>query len=210
MYVFLLKPLWCSDSSVEANVRIQDDFSNFFDSHFSDDAVKAFHCQFFNPSGDALQHVQFENYEDSQSEEDRGEEKYEEDDGLGYYPDGVKRTLTDEQIEIFRHSELHALEREKEREEERRSLAQRTPSGGAHSVNREGSGEDVEGAENAEEGEVQCEEQDQARAPAVNKKKRKRKGKNGNGNGKYREPKPDLRKRTWDVVETGLDSLDYD
>ena len=28
------------------------------------------------------------------------------DDGLGYYPDGVKRTLTDVQIEIFRHSEV--------------------------------------------------------------------------------------------------------
>jgi hypothetical protein len=31
------------------------------------------------------------------------------DDGLGYYPDGVKRTLTDQQIEIFRHSEIQRL-----------------------------------------------------------------------------------------------------
>ena len=38
----------------------------------------------------------------------------EDDDGLGYYPDGVKRTLTDEQIAIFRHSEIHALLRERE------------------------------------------------------------------------------------------------
>jgi hypothetical protein len=40
------------------------------------------------------------------------EEFYEEegdDDGLGYYDDGVKRTLTDEQIAIFRHSEIHDL-----------------------------------------------------------------------------------------------------
>ncbi|KAI9811356.1 MAG: hypothetical protein M1827_005516 [Pycnora praestabilis] len=35
-----------------------------------------------------------------------------EDDGLGYYPDGRKRTLTDEQIAIFRHSEIQALLRE--------------------------------------------------------------------------------------------------
>ncbi|KAJ5424735.1 hypothetical protein N7445_010708 [Penicillium cf. griseofulvum] len=35
-------------------------------------------------------------------------------DDLGYYPDGVKRTLTDEQIRIFRHSEIHALLRERE------------------------------------------------------------------------------------------------
>ncbi|PYH47657.1 uncharacterized protein BP01DRAFT_193683 [Aspergillus saccharolyticus JOP 1030-1] len=40
------------------------------------------------------------------------------DDGLGYYPDGVKRTLTDEQIRIFRHSEIHALLRQKELREE--------------------------------------------------------------------------------------------
>jgi hypothetical protein len=31
------------------------------------------------------------------------------DDGLGYYPDGVKRTLTDEQIALFRHTEIHKI-----------------------------------------------------------------------------------------------------
>ncbi|BCS21274.1 DUF3807 domain-containing protein [Aspergillus puulaauensis] len=35
-------------------------------------------------------------------------------DDLGYYPDGVKRTLTDEQIRIFRHSEIHSLLRERQ------------------------------------------------------------------------------------------------
>lgn len=45
----------------------------------------------------------------------------EEEDDLGYYPDGVKRTLTDEQIRIFRHSEIHALRREKELAEEARA-----------------------------------------------------------------------------------------
>lgn len=40
---------------------------------------------------------------------DNGEET-----DLGYYPDGVKRTLTDEQIRIFRHSEIHALLREQQ------------------------------------------------------------------------------------------------
>lgn len=39
---------------------------------------------------------------------------YEEED-LGYYKDGTKRMLTDEQIEIFRHSEIHTLLRERER-----------------------------------------------------------------------------------------------
>ncbi|CZT19133.1 uncharacterized protein RCC_04979 [Ramularia collo-cygni] len=36
-------------------------------------------------------------------------------DSLGYYDDGVKRTLTDEQIEVFRMSELWNLEREQRR-----------------------------------------------------------------------------------------------
>ena len=30
-------------------------------------------------------------------------------DDLGYYPDGAKRTLTDEQIAMFRHSEIYAI-----------------------------------------------------------------------------------------------------
>ena len=38
----------------------------------------------------------------------------EEDDGLGYYPDGVKRTLTDEQVAIFRHSEIYAILRQRQ------------------------------------------------------------------------------------------------
>ncbi|KGO71492.1 Protein of unknown function DUF3807 [Penicillium italicum] len=40
------------------------------------------------------------------------------DDDLGYYPDGTKRTLTDEQIQIFRHSEIHALLRERQLKED--------------------------------------------------------------------------------------------
>lgn len=45
-------------------------------------------------------------------------------DALGYYEDGVRRTLTDEQIQMFRHSEIQRLlnERRTAREkEERRS-----------------------------------------------------------------------------------------
>ncbi|KAJ5114494.1 hypothetical protein NUU61_000253 [Penicillium alfredii] len=37
---------------------------------------------------------------------------------LGSYPDGVKRTLTDEQIRIFRHSEIHALLRARQLQED--------------------------------------------------------------------------------------------
>ncbi len=38
----------------------------------------------------------------------------ENDDGLGHYPDGVKRTLTDEQIAMFRHSEIYAIVRQRQ------------------------------------------------------------------------------------------------
>ena len=37
-----------------------------------------------------------------------------EDDDLGYYPDGTKRTLTDEQIAMFRHSEVYSILRERQ------------------------------------------------------------------------------------------------
>jgi hypothetical protein len=53
--------------------------------------------------------------------EELAEEYYgydEEDDGLGYHPDGVKRTLTDEQIALFRHTEIQTIIRERIRKRE--------------------------------------------------------------------------------------------
>lgn len=44
-----------------------------------------------------------------QEKEAKYEESEEYDDGLGYYEDGVKRTLTEEQIKMFRHSEVQRL-----------------------------------------------------------------------------------------------------
>ena len=49
------------------------------------------------------------------------------DDGLGYYADGVKRTLTDEQIKMFRHSEIQRLlseRREKRKKDKREEIRQ--------------------------------------------------------------------------------------
>ncbi|PYH97788.1 hypothetical protein BO71DRAFT_406589 [Aspergillus ellipticus CBS 707.79] len=64
--------------------------------------------------------VQHPTYQEQPLEE---KEYYEEED-LGYYPDGVRRTLTDEQIRIFRHSEIHALLREKQLREEAEAEAE--------------------------------------------------------------------------------------
>ena len=44
------------------------------------------------------------------------------DDGLGYYADGAKRHLTDEQVAMFRHSEVYAIVRAREVEQERIAL----------------------------------------------------------------------------------------
>jgi hypothetical protein len=123
------------------------------------------------------------------------------DDGLGYYPDGVKRTLTDEQIEMFRHSELHAIERKKAKEEER-GVSTAPTEGNTDSLTE--STADIIDVEQTKE--HAAGEEGQALDQAARKKKRQRKGKTAN---QMREPKPDLRKRTWDVVESGLDSLDY-
>lgn len=79
-----------------------------------------------------------------------GEEFYNDDEDLGYYPDGVQRTLTDEQIRIFRHSEIHALRREQqareEEEEDRakhlREVLQNTNTEGKEQGHGQGHGQD--------------------------------------------------------------------
>lgn len=118
------------------------------------------------------------------SHADENGEYWEEEDGLGYYEDGVKRTLTDEQIEIFRHSELRELERAQEK-----ALKQPQP------------------GNSSEEPEFST---SQPVLSTGNKPRDGKRGKKRPNKQAKREPKPDLRKRTWDVVEAGLDSLDYD
>lgn len=155
---------------------------SFFESHFSHAAVQSFRTDFFSPekhSGIAPDEAP-----------DDGCVYEEEEDDLGYYSDGVKRTLTDEQIAIFRHSEIEALKREKERLAERGASAQQKNLEAGEIDN----GHSSKGAEASQ----------QPAKTTKNKKKRKA------GKAKNHEPKPDLRKRTWDVVEAGLDTLDYD
>ena len=51
-------------------------------------------------------------------------EEVEEEDDLGYYPNGVKRTLTDEQIAMFRHSEIYAIIRQRQLRVENQGVGQ--------------------------------------------------------------------------------------
>ncbi|EXV02042.1 DUF3807 domain protein [Metarhizium robertsii] len=143
-------------------------------SHFSADAVASFGSDFLNPT------ERQEVYESNAGEDWNGDV----DDGLGYYEDGVKRTLTDEQIEIFRHSELRDLERQQEHDKLPKSIGTMTGRSQLTSM----------------------EHNSTANLATRSSKKKKKKARSE----KQDNPKPDLRKRTWDVVDAGLDSLDYD
>jgi hypothetical protein len=167
------------------NCNYQADFRTFYEAHFSQEALDGFALHFLNSNTSKSQIIG----ENGVEEDVDGLGFYEdgidnEDEGLGFYEDGVKRTLTDEQIAMFRHSELEALRRTEEK------LAQ---------VKRE---DDITlASDGSEDGEI--EEDDEQRAAVTmetNKKPRKRGW----------HTKPDLRKRTWDVVEKGLEGLVYD
>ncbi|KAI7330052.1 hypothetical protein KC315_g5876 [Hortaea werneckii] len=54
---------------------------------------------------------------------------WEEDEDLGFYADGAKRTLTDQQIEMFRHSEIEQLLRERRLLEDEEEYQNRRPEG---------------------------------------------------------------------------------
>ncbi|KAH0492504.1 hypothetical protein TgHK011_007453 [Trichoderma gracile] len=153
-----------------------DELLAFQKSHFSSEAAAEF--------GHTFTGLPPQETSEAQPYEDWWEE--EEDDGLGYYEDGVKRTLTDEQIAIFRHSELRELRRQQEKQ-----AGSKAPE-----LSLEASANDPEAASPQDSGGV---------VDSQSKKRKRKKSKAAK-----QEPKPDLRKRTWDVVEAGLDSLDYD
>ena len=71
------------------------------------DDLYAFHVRVFGATG-APSHlipVEGESSDDRTLVNAGGEDM----DDLGYYPDGVKRTLTDEQVAMFRHSEIYSI-----------------------------------------------------------------------------------------------------
>ena len=154
--------------------------SAFHTSHFGSSASNHFTTTFLQPETS------------SPDKADVGEDE-EEDDGLGYYADGVKRTLTDEQIALFRHSEIQALLRDKRHAAEARSP---NPSCSAStSAPDSASYDDYEEGGQVEDGEKQ------AKSRHRNRKKK---------NHRKREVKPDLRKRTWDMVDEGVPTLSYE
>ncbi|KAG9255951.1 uncharacterized protein F5Z01DRAFT_634920 [Emericellopsis atlantica] len=161
--------------STQAPNIAQHELSAFFESHFSGPAVAHFEGTFVKPSAvDTADHQ-----EDDWAEEEQ--------DDLGYYNDGVKRTLTDAQIEMFRHSELKTLRRQLEKD----AAKAKNPTSGT-------AAEDTDARTDS----TRLKEADLPTNFRSSKKRKKTR--------KPAEPKPDLRKRTWDVVDKGLDSLEYD
>jgi hypothetical protein len=161
----------------------QAEMTAFHDAHFAQLATDHFHTHFLRPDHQPAEEPTYNAADD--------EEYYEEeDDGLGYYPDGVKRTLTDEQIAIFRHSELEALCRAKQSSKPKKATTTTPEEDAAHDM--------------SEEGEVSS----VPSATAKKSKKRKRGKPKNNKTNNGGEP-IDLRKRTWDVVDKGLATLDY-
>ncbi|KAL8900408.1 MAG: hypothetical protein Q9192_001092 [Flavoplaca navasiana] len=70
------------------------------------------------------------------SNDANGVQSVEEDD-LGYYPDGVKRTLTDEQIAMFRHSEIYALQRKRQLRKENQDVSDSLGDSPGNSTNKD-------------------------------------------------------------------------
>jgi len=172
----------------------QAEMQTFFASHFSSSAIDHFHTRFLRPDPSVA---------GADSNAGTDEEEYieyddEYDDGLGYYEDGVKRTLTDEQIAIFRHSELEALRRQNESSKVAKPVS---AEGRADAHEQRGLGSQEE---QLSDGEISA-----AALPSAPKKKKKKNNKRRNNKRNEGEP-IDLRKRTWDVVEQGLATLDYE
>ncbi|KAF2271982.1 uncharacterized protein EI97DRAFT_462378 [Westerdykella ornata] len=88
-----------------------DDLRAFHAKHFPNAPIPANFLSGFTQSSQA-----YSSYEDEDGDYD---------DDLGYYPDGCKRTLTDEQIALFRHTEIQTILRE--RRHRREANAAETP-----------------------------------------------------------------------------------
>ncbi|KAL1882183.1 hypothetical protein Daus18300_000669 [Diaporthe australafricana] len=175
------------------------DLRSFHIAHFGEASSIAFTTEFLG-ADNAQMNAEVHHGEDGVDAYYEDEE--DDEDGLGYYPDGVKRTLTDEQIAMFRHSETQALQRERERASTRRNTSSPSPTPAPMDDLKDGGGEDGELLDSISK----------TGGVATNRKKRNKKKKRGSGNGSGKRqysPDPERRKRTWDVVETGLDGLDY-
>ncbi|KFY18403.1 hypothetical protein V493_08650 [Pseudogymnoascus sp. VKM F-4281 (FW-2241)] len=131
----------------------------------------------------------------------------EEDDNLGYYDDGVKRTLTDEQIAMFRHSEIETLLREKRKNDEAKADKAERASDQEREMreNPESRDASLTGIQTSKAPLTQLDAGQSSQSISTTGDQKKK-----NKSHFKRNIKPDLRKRTWDQVDHGLETLDYE
>lgn len=168
-----------------------DEYHAFHEAHFSQLATDEFLSHFLRPDRAAQEQQVTDSVDEQYSE------TWEEED-LGYYDDGVKRTLADDTIAILRHSELEALRRAKEKPN--------TAINGPTADDTDSKQDDIDEGQLSEEGELSS-------APLAAAPSKKKKKNNRRKGASYRNAAGeliDLRKRTWDVVDKGLTTLAYD
>ncbi|KAL8768181.1 MAG: hypothetical protein Q9203_004694 [Teloschistes exilis] len=135
-------------------------------------------------------------------QEDRQEQQQEVDD-LGYYPDGVKRTLTDEQIAMFRHSEISRLLRQRQLRKENAMVDEEATTLGAQSLS---SSQKVENKRNDNSGFTASVEKKDMPIPAAKKRKTDH---DGRKRGRDTAPTSRRQARELDDAAESIDVLDY-
>ncbi|KAL2888990.1 hypothetical protein HOO65_030491 [Ceratocystis lukuohia] len=180
------------------------DLKRFHDDFFSPASLAAFGANFFPAklqTGDISARTSNTNTQNEDECTNPGDD-YED---LGCYPDGNQRTLTDEQVYMFRQSELKEMLKNWQK---RKAIAEKNSVEVVFSVSdpRQDKQESKASIKTSDLPDAD-EDISDASTPSWGKKRKKTKN---SALGLRKEPKPDLRKRTWDVVDTGLDSLEYD
>ncbi|PQE20152.1 cut8 proteasome-binding domain-containing protein [Rutstroemia sp. NJR-2017a BBW] len=171
----------------------ENDLLNFYTAHFSHDPSAHFAANFLGP-------VEHEDVD-----------PVEEDDGLGYYSDGVKRTLTDEQIAIFRHSEIQALLRKRKRAEESNNIDTDADHNTFKSEEVVTEADDEDAADEFSYAEPIGPVRPSSKKKSNKNNRKVRKAQEAREKGWFKQNvKPDLRKRTWDKVEQSVGTLAYD
>ncbi|KAG0125644.1 hypothetical protein HOY82DRAFT_136676 [Tuber indicum] len=90
-------------STFEIPTITPQDLNNFHKAHLSSDLHEHFTHTFLQPQPQASEG------QPEHEPEHPPEDYLEEEDDLGYYPDGTKRTLTSAQVAMFRFSEVQSL-----------------------------------------------------------------------------------------------------
>lgn len=131
----------------------------------------------------------------------------EEEDDLGYYPDGVKRTLTDDQVAMFRNSEIYSLRRKRQIQEENRE-ADGGSGTAAEAVERSPQSLDYPSKEDLEKRRG-SENSDGTEGTEDIVQKRQKRDENGKKSSCSEAPPSRRQIRELDGMITGVDYLDY-